>query len=166
MIPTPEATNHHIAYLSLGGNMGDVAQTIKSALEHLGASPKTRILACSDFYKTPPWGKTDQPDFINACAKVETSLPAQQLLEQCLEIERQMGRERIEHWGPRVLDMDILTFDDQIHDSENLTIPHPHMMERAFVLIPLLDIAPDLTVNGTAIVKAANQLDTSDITRL
>lgn len=166
MMTTPAPEEKHIAYLSLGGNMGDVAKAIEMALDKLDSLENCRVADRSAFYKTPAWGKTDQPDFINACAKVETSLPAQHLLDRCLDIEQQMGRVRLEHWGPRVLDIDILTFDDQQYDTKSLTLPHPHMMERAFVLIPLLDIAPDLRINGVAIAQAAAQLNSGDITRL
>ena len=136
------------ATLGLGGNIGDPVAAMALALRRLDARPDCRVAAVSRLYRTPPWGKTDQADFYNCCALVETTLSAKALLAVCLDIERDMKRERIERWGPRTIDIDILTYDDERHDEEALRVPHPRMTERAFVLMPLADIAPDLPVGG------------------
>ncbi|WP_280925021.1 MULTISPECIES: 2-amino-4-hydroxy-6-hydroxymethyldihydropteridine diphosphokinase [Ciceribacter] len=136
------------ATLGLGGNIGDPVAAMALALRRLDARPDCRVTAVSRLYRTPPWGKTDQADFYNSCALVETTLSAKALLAVCLDIERDMKRERIERWGPRTIDIDILTYDDERHGEEALKVPHPRMTERAFVLMPLADIAADLPVDG------------------
>ncbi|HAT86712.1 2-amino-4-hydroxy-6-hydroxymethyldihydropteridine diphosphokinase [Cohaesibacter gelatinilyticus] len=154
------------AFLSLGGNIGDAAQNIRNAVDRLDEHPNIKLTALSGFYKTPPWGNENQAPFVNACAEVETSLPAEELLVQCLQTEHDMGRERIEHWGPRIIDIDILTYGDERIQQDNLSVPHPYMMERAFVLVPLKDIAPEFTMKGQSIDQALTHLDISDIKRL
>lgn len=133
------------------------------ALRALDARPDCRITAVSRLYRTPPWGKTDQAFFFNACAKVDTSLQAEALLEVCLEIEREMKRERVERWGPRTIDIDILTHGVAALDNAKLQIPHPRMTERGFVLMPLADIAPDLVVNGRTIAAWLAEADVEGI---
>ena len=151
------------AYLGLGGNLGDPAVSMATALRILDEHPKVRVAAVSSVYKTPPWGKTDQPDFLNAVAEVETGLSAHALLDQCLEAERRLKRERKERWGPRIVDLDILWFAGrQIHEA-GLEIPHPRMLDRAFVLVPLAEIAPDLMLNGSTAALWAARADQQGI---
>ncbi|GLQ45424.1 2-amino-4-hydroxy-6-hydroxymethyldihydropteridine diphosphokinase [Dyella lipolytica] len=137
------------AYVALGSNLGDSRQQLLHALEALARLPDTRVLAHSRFYRTPPWGMHDQPDFLNAVAVLETPLPPHDLLDALLEIERHAGRERGgERWGPRTLDLDLLHVAGKTVSDERLTLPHPHIAERAFVLLPLSDVAPDLEIPG------------------
>lgn len=139
------------ATLGLGGNIGDPVAAMGLALRRLDARGDCRVTAVSRLYRTPPWGKTDQADFFNACAAIETTLSPLKLLETCLDIERDMKRVRNERWGPRTIDIDVLTYDGLEIDEQALTVPHPRMTERAFVLMPLADIAGDLKVKGRAV---------------
>jgi 2-amino-4-hydroxy-6-hydroxymethyldihydropteridine diphosphokinase len=140
-----------LATLGLGGNIGDPVRAMAAALATLDARADCRVAAVSRLYRTPPWGKTDQSYFFNACAAVETLMAPEALLGLCLSIERDMKRERIERWGPRTLDIDVLTFEGVEQDAPRLELPHPRMTERGFVLMPLADIAPELTVRGRAV---------------
>lgn len=154
------------AFLSLGGNLGDPAVAMGSALHMLDAAPDIEVVAVSSLYRTPPWGKTDQPDFLNAAAELRTTLSPRGLLDVCLEVERRLKRVRKERWGPRLIDMDILAFgDSKIHES-GLEIPHPRMLERAFVLVPLAEIAGDFTIEGLSVSSHLTNLDASGIERL
>jgi len=154
------------AYLSLGGNLGDPAASMGAALAMLDDDPATKVVAVSSLYRTPPWGKTDQPDFLNAAAELSTTLPARALLELCLEAERRLKRVRAERWGPRLIDIDILMFgDSEIHEP-GLELPHPRMLERAFVLAPLAEIAPSLLLKGIRASGRLAALDTAGIERL
>jgi 2-amino-4-hydroxy-6-hydroxymethyldihydropteridine diphosphokinase len=153
------------AYLSLGGNLGDASATIAEALRRLEAGG-ARIVARSADYATPPWGKLDQPGFINVCAEVATGLTPHALLGLCLATELSLGRRRIEKWGPRTIDIDVLLYGDEIVDTPDLKLPHPFMPERAFVLIPLMEIAPDLTIAGRSIGDIAADLPKDGIERL
>ncbi len=149
------------AALSLGGNIGDARATIAAALTALEASG-VRVVARSSDYRTRPWGKTDQPDFTNVSAVVETALPPLDLLAVCLDVERQLGRVRHERWGPRLIDIDLIAYDDVRMDTPALTLPHRHAHERGFVLIPLAEIAPDLLIGDrTAAELAARFADDS-----
>ncbi|WP_283194483.1 2-amino-4-hydroxy-6-hydroxymethyldihydropteridine diphosphokinase [Rhizobium sp. AN80A] len=139
------------ATLGLGGNIGDPVHAMALALRALDARADCRVVAVSRLYRTPPWGKTDQSFFFNCCAQVATSLQPEALLDVCLDIERGMKRERIERWGPRTLDIDVLTYGDISQDAPRLELPHPRMTDRGFVLMPLADFAPDLIVNGVAV---------------
>jgi 2-amino-4-hydroxy-6-hydroxymethyldihydropteridine diphosphokinase len=139
------------ATLGLGGNIGDPPHAMAEALRAIDARGDTSVVAVSKLYRTPPWGKTDQPDFFNACALINTSLAADRLLELCLSTELDMKRVRVERWGPRTIDIDILTYADLEISSKPLDIPHPRMTERGFVLLPLADIAADLTVSGKSV---------------
>lgn len=141
------------AYLGLGGNIGDVAAALVHALRRLAETPGVKLCSVSSVYRTPPWGKRDQPPFLNMAALIETTLPARALLGLCLDIERAMGRRRTERWGPRTLDIDILTYDEATVDEPDLKIPHPRIAERAFVLAPLAEIAPHLRFSGREIVQ-------------
>jgi 2-amino-4-hydroxy-6-hydroxymethyldihydropteridine diphosphokinase len=150
------------AAIGLGGNVGDAAATLREALQALDRLPATRLLRASPLYRTPAWGKTDQPDFVNAAALVETTLGARALLDALLEVERRFGRRREAgpQWGPRVIDLDLLLYGDRAIDEPGLRVPHPHLHERAFALLPLADIAPDMPVPGRGPVRALlSQLD-------
>ena len=134
-----------------------------AALQRLDSRSDCRVTAVSRLYRTPPWGKVDQADFYNSCASIETTLAPEPLLDACLDIEREMKRVRIERWGPRTIDIDILTYDDSVVDGEHLKIPHPRMTERSFVLMPLADIAPDLKVRGRAVADWLRDSDRAGI---
>ena len=153
-------------YLSLGGNLGDPAASMATALRLLDADDDTRVIAVSSLYRTPPWGKLDQPDFLNAAAEISTALAPRALLDLCLEAERKLKRVREERWGPRLIDIDILVFGDRIIHETGLEVPHPRMLERAFVLAPLAEIAPELAVGGRSVSERLSGVDTSGIERL
>lgn len=130
-------------FLGLGSNVGDRENQLKEAIRLLGEQPGIEVVKVSSFYETEPVGYVDQPDFLNLCIEIQTELSPKAVLESGLAIEQQLHRVRKERWGPRTLDIDILLYGDQIIEEEDLTIPHPRMTERAFVLIPLQEIAPD-----------------------
>lgn len=153
------------AALSLGGNIGDVRVTIASALHHLDTAG-VKVIARSSDYRTRPWGKTDQPDFTNVSAVVETPLPPLQLLATCLDVERQLGRVRHERWGPRVIDIDLIAYDDVSMETPELTLPHRHAHERGFVLIPLAEIAPDLLIGDRTVAELATRFANDSIEKL
>jgi 2-amino-4-hydroxy-6-hydroxymethyldihydropteridine diphosphokinase len=132
------------AYLGIGTNLGDRAANLERAIAELSASEGVTFQSRSSAIITPPWGKTDQPDFLNAVIGVDTSLSPRDLLELGLEIERKMGRIREEKWGPRLIDIDVLTYGDHRIETDGLSIPHPHMLDREFVMVPLREIAPHL----------------------
>jgi len=132
---------NHIVYLALGTNLGDRTVNLRAALAAL--SPDVKVIAESKVYETPPWGYEDQPAFLNMAVKCETALEPESLLKRIKQLEVRLGREQTFHWGPRLIDLDILFYDDLILKTESLTIPHPHLHERAFVLVPLAEIAPD-----------------------
>ena len=134
----------HTAYIALGANLGHREKNITAALQALEATREIKIAKVSSLYETVPVGGPPQDKFLNAVAQVKTSLDAPRLMSLCLRIEDSLGRKRGERWGPRPIDLDILLFDDEIHSSEELTIPHPMMHERRFVLEPLAEIAPDV----------------------
>jgi 2-amino-4-hydroxy-6-hydroxymethyldihydropteridine diphosphokinase len=136
------------AWVGLGGNTGDPVSTLRAATAQFDALPGTRVLLRSKLYRTPAWGVVAQPDFINGVVLLETSLDARGLLDGLLEIERAFGRERRERWGPRSLDLDLLLYGDCVIDLPGLHVPHPHLHERAFVLVPMLEIAPDVEIPG------------------
>ena len=151
--------------LGFGGNLGDPVATIEAALRRLEAEG-VRGTARSAFYRTRPWGRTDQPDFVNLCAAAETALPPRALLEAIRRVEAALGRERRDRWGPRVVDIDILTYGDCALDEPGLTIPHLRLTERAFVLVPLLEVAPDCTIAGRSVRDWAAGADRSGIERI
>jgi len=136
------------AYVGIGSNLGDPRRQIESALEELGRIPGTRLACCSSLYRSAPVGHAEQPDFLNAVARLETTVAAEPLLDELQGIERRHGRERGFANAPRTLDLDLLLYDGRVHDSPRLTLPHPRMHERAFVLAPLAEIAPDAEVPG------------------
>jgi 2-amino-4-hydroxy-6-hydroxymethyldihydropteridine diphosphokinase len=154
--------------LGLGGNVGDVRATLNRAVELLCDENDVHLVARSSDYRTPPWGVTDQPDFVNLCLVVETALSPHALLERVQAVEKALGRDRSKdvRWGPRPIDIDLLAYDAvQIHEPD-LQLPHPHMFERAFVLVPLAEIAPDRVVAGIKIAAALKRIDTSGVTPL
>ena len=143
-----------LAAVGLGANLGDAAATVHRAIDALASLSSTPVRA-SRLYRSRAWGRTDQPDFINAVAVIETTMSARTLLDHLLAIEREFGRTRIvgERWGPRTLDLDLLLHGDAIIDEPGLRVPHPHLHERAFVLLPLAEIAPDARIPGIGVAR-------------
>jgi 2-amino-4-hydroxy-6-hydroxymethyldihydropteridine diphosphokinase len=134
----------HTAFIALGSNLGDREKVLSAALRKLDQPPDVRVMKVSSFLDNPAvGGPVDSPTFLNAAAQVQTTLEAKSLLKRLLEIERSLGRHRCEKWGPRSIDLDLLLFDQQIIESEGLTVPHPLMHQRRFVLQPLAEIAGD-----------------------
>ena len=142
------------AYVALGANIGDPAATVLAAFAALADLPQSRVLRTSSLYRTVPLGIRNQPDFINAAAALETALGAEALLDALLAIETRFGRHRRGRNGPRTLDLDLLLHNDSQIDQPRLTVPHPRLHLRAFVLCPLAEIAPDLTIPGRGSVAA------------
>ncbi|WVT74970.1 2-amino-4-hydroxy-6-hydroxymethyldihydropteridine diphosphokinase [Sinorhizobium chiapasense] len=140
-----------VATLGLGGNLGDPRKAMAAALQALDRRTDCVVKAVSRLYRTPPWGKTDQAWFFNACAAVGTTLEPEALLDTCLDIERSMKRVRDERWGPRTLDIDVLTYEGVAQAETRLELPHPRMTDRGFVLMPLADIAADMQVRGRTV---------------
>jgi 2-amino-4-hydroxy-6-hydroxymethyldihydropteridine diphosphokinase len=155
-----------VAALGLGGNVGDVAATFRQALADIAAAPGVRLVAASSLYRTPPWGPVAQPPFLNMAALIRTTLTPHALLDLCLAIEARHGRVRAERYGPRTLDIDILSYGDVAMSEGRLTVPHPRLSERAFALVPLAEIAPGVTVGGVGAAEAAARLDRSGIERV
>jgi 2-amino-4-hydroxy-6-hydroxymethyldihydropteridine diphosphokinase len=141
------------SYIGIGSNLPDPVNNVQQAIRELKAIGE--VAACSSLYRTKPWGYTEQPDFINAVVALNVRCSAQQLLENLLNIEKQMGRERLIKWGPRIIDLDILLFGDSTICKPKLTIPHPHMYQRAFVLVPLAEIDPEYSAAVSNLPKAA-----------
>jgi 2-amino-4-hydroxy-6-hydroxymethyldihydropteridine diphosphokinase len=136
------------AYVALGANLGDPASTVRAAFGALANLPESRITRCSSLYRTTPVGIAEQPDFINAVVALATTLAPETLLDELLELESRFGRQRAEKNGPRTLDLDLLLYNDIFLDLPRLTLPHPRLHLRAFVLQPLAEIAPDLQIPG------------------
>jgi 2-amino-4-hydroxy-6-hydroxymethyldihydropteridine diphosphokinase len=137
----------HTVYLALGTNLGTRQDNLAEAQANL--PPAVRVLRASPVYETEPWGFADQPRFLNQVVQAETDLAPADLLAYLKQLEVELGRTPTFHYGPRLIDLDILLYDDQQIETPDLTIPHPHMAERAFVLIPLNDLAPQLVIPGT-----------------
>jgi len=155
------------AFIALGSNLGDPAGQIRSALRALDKLPDTRLVRQSAFYRNPPEGGLEQPEFVNAVARIETRIGPRALLDRLLEIERDHGRVRDYPNAPRTLDLDIVLYGDSMVQEPGLTIPHPRMLERVFVLAPLAEIAPDAVVPGTGrIADLAAKLDASGLVKL
>ena len=154
--------------LALGGNVGDKVLSLRQALRALASEPGIELTAVSRFYRTPPWGKTDQDWFVNACALARTSLKPEALLDRVKRLEVELGRKPAERWGPRVIDIDLIAYDDVTLKTGRLTLPHPELFNRAFVLVPLAEIAPDLVIAGSRVGEAAARLqtDASEVTPL
>jgi 2-amino-4-hydroxy-6-hydroxymethyldihydropteridine diphosphokinase len=144
------------AWIGLGGNFTGSETLMREALILLDAHVKIAVLRQSSVYRSPPWGATDQADFFNAVAELETSLPAAELLAELLDIEKRLGRDRGgPRWGPRGIDLDLLTYQDLMMSSEHLELPHPRMHLRAFVLVPLLDLEPGFEIPGIGTAQQA-----------
>ena len=131
-------------YIALGSNVGCKSHNMAQAVQLVAALPGTQVIKCSSLYKTAPWGKTDQDEFLNQVIEIETTLQPVQLLQELQNIEIKMGRQRKEKWGPRIIDLDILLYGNEVMDDPHLTIPHPHLRQRLFVLVPLAEIGADL----------------------
>jgi 2-amino-4-hydroxy-6-hydroxymethyldihydropteridine diphosphokinase len=149
-----------LAFIALGSNLAAPLEQVNAAVAALTEIPNSRIVAVSSFYRTPPLGPQDQPDYLNAAVALETGLTAEALLDNTQRIELQQGRERkAERWGPRTLDLDIMLFGEQVIDSERLTVPHYDMKNRGFMLWPLFEIAPELHFpDGVALRSVLTQL--------
>ena len=154
--------------IALGGNIGDVRETFRKAIANILGMTQAALLARSSDYATPPWGDEQQPRFINACIEIETGLDPHALLFTLHRIEQKFGRDRSreQRWGPRTLDLDLIAYDDVSLQKPELTLPHPRLFERAFVLVPLVEIAPDRLIAGRSIAAALAQLPTLGIERL
>lgn len=156
------------ALLALGGNVGDVRATFDRAAAMLCDGAAVRLKSRSSDYRTPPWGVTDQAPFINAVIAVATALPPHELFARALTVERALGRNRTRElrWGPRTIDIDLLAYDDLTLNDADLTLPHPRLFERAFVLMPLAEIAGERTIAGVRVRDALAHVDTSRIEKL
>ena len=153
-------------YLGLGANLGDRRANLRAALERL--APDLHVEAVSSLYETDPVGPRDQPKFLNACCLATTELPARAVLERLLAVERALGRERGERWGPREIDLDLLLYGDAVIDEEGLHVPHPELANRAFVLVPLAEIAGDARDprSGSTIGELADAVDRAGVVLL
>ncbi|EAX48681.1 2-amino-4-hydroxy-6-hydroxymethyldihydropteridine pyrophosphokinase [Thermosinus carboxydivorans Nor1] len=151
--------------LGFGSNIGDREENIRLAIQFLGEDPLIEVLRVSSLYETEPVGKKDQPAFLNAVASIVTAYGPEQLLATCLRVERTLGRVRTLRWGPRTIDIDILVYNDVCMKTDTLTLPHPRILERRFVLVPLQEIAGDLPVYGdlTAAELLARTADNSKV---
>jgi 2-amino-4-hydroxy-6-hydroxymethyldihydropteridine diphosphokinase len=156
------------ALLALGGNVGAVRDTLDRAVAMLCEGSDVRLLARSADYSTPPWGVTDQPPFVNLCIAVETDLAPRALLARTQAVERALGRDRTRerHWGPRAIDIDLLAYDDLALATPDLTLPHPRLFERAFVLVPLAEIVPERAITGIRVRDALARVDARGIEKL
>lgn len=156
------------ALIALGGNIGDVRSTFDRALAMLCDGDAVRLAARSSDYRTPPWGVVTQPPFVNCCAIIETALSPFALLERAQATERAFGRtrEREQRWGPRTLDIDLIAYDDTATATPDLVLPHPRLFERAFVLLPLAEIAPERVIAGVRVADALARLDARGIEKL
>jgi len=156
------------ALIGLGGNVGDARATLDDAVRRFCDGVEVKLVARSADYRTPPWGVRDQPDFVNLCLRVATDLSPQELLARALAVEAGLGRNRAveRRWGPRVVDIDLLAYDDLALDEPGLVLPHPRLAERAFVLVPLMEIAPDWRIGGETVRAFAARLDAAGVERL
>jgi 2-amino-4-hydroxy-6-hydroxymethyldihydropteridine diphosphokinase len=156
------------ALIALGGNVGDVRVTFQKAIAHICGMTQAALLARSSDYVTPPWGGIEQEPFINACIEIDTPLDPHALLFALQKIETRLGRDRAreKRWGPRTLDLDLIAYDDVSMQKPELTLPHPRWFERAFVLVPLAEIAPERVIAGRRVASALAPLPTDGIERL
>ncbi len=156
------------AFVALGGNVGDVRSTFRQAITLLCDGSAVRLTARSSDYRTPPWGVTDQPPFVNAVIGMTTSLSPHELLARAEQCERALGRDRTHErrWGPRSIDIDLLAYDALVLNDPHLILPHPHLFERAFVLVPLAEIAPERVIAGVRVRDALQRVDASGIEKL
>lgn len=156
------------AIVALGGNVGEVRATFRKAIANVCDVAQATLLARSSDYATPPWGDEQQPPFVNACIEIETSLDPFALLAVLQRVEQAFGRDRVteRRWGPRTLDLDLIAYDDVSLQNDDLTLPHPRLFERAFVLVPLAEIAPDRLIGGRRVSSSLATLSTAGIERL
>jgi 2-amino-4-hydroxy-6-hydroxymethyldihydropteridine diphosphokinase len=156
------------ALVAFGGNVGDVRATLARAVTEFCDGAEVKLVRRSSDYQTPPWGLTDQPPFINLCLLVDTALSPKALLDRAQGVERGLGRDRAkeQRWGPRPIDIDLIAYDDVATDEPGLKLPHPRVLERAFVLVPLNEIAPDWVVAGVRVTDALGRVDQAGIMRL
>jgi 2-amino-4-hydroxy-6-hydroxymethyldihydropteridine diphosphokinase len=154
--------------IALGGNVGDVRQTFRRAIANICGMAQAVLVARSSDYATPPWGDEDQDRFVNACIEIDTRLDPHALLYTLHKIETKFGRDRSREtrWGPRTLDLDLIAYDDAVLDKPELKLPHPRLFERAFVLVPLAEIAPDRMIAGRTPAEALATVSTAGIERL
>jgi 2-amino-4-hydroxy-6-hydroxymethyldihydropteridine diphosphokinase len=150
------------ALIGIGSNVGDKAENIARAVSLLTADGAVRLVKASGLYRSPPWGILDQDWFVNAAAAVATAVTAHELLRRCLAVEDEMGRVRRQKWGPRLVDVDVLTYRAQTIDTPDLKVPHPFIEQRPFVLVPLLEIAPGERIRGRTVRDLARAIDVSD----
>lgn len=156
------------ALIALGGNVGDVRATFNKAIANICGMTQGELIARSSDYATPPWGDEHQDRFINAAIEIDTALDSLTLLQTLHKIEKRFGRDRASErrWGPRTLDLDLIAYDDAVIDRPDLKLPHPLLFERAFVLVPLVEIAPERIVAGRSLEQALAQLSQAGIERL
>lgn len=153
-------------FVGLGGNVGDPAATMAGAVKLLRDDPEISVVAVSSLYRTPPWGKLDQPDFLNAVVELRTKLEPRQLLDKCLEIERYFKRERRDRWGPRTIDLDIIAYGSRSLTEDGLEIPHPRLASRAFVLVPMNEIASEFRIGDAKVKSLCETVDTVGISKI
>ncbi|MEG8098880.1 2-amino-4-hydroxy-6-hydroxymethyldihydropteridine diphosphokinase [Candidatus Liberibacter brunswickensis] len=149
--------------IGLGSNIGNKKEHIAQSLKLLNSREDCKVISVSRLYKTLPWGKKNQDFFLNATALIETIVMPNELLNILLSIENKLNRKRNELWGPRTIDLDILIFENHECTTDLLTIPHPYIIERPFVIAPLADIAPDIIIKGLSIKKLFDEIDISEI---
>lgn len=166
-IPFSSGSQYHQTAIALGSNLGDSRRILENALQTLNSFPKITVNRRSSWYQTAPIGPS-QPDYLNGCALLEVHLKPQELLHILLEIEDRFGRIRQELWGPRTLDLDLILFENLILDTPDIQIPHPRMRGRAFVLVPLAEIAPNWIdpVSGETIAELVNKVDPSGVSKV
>ena len=162
------APPRRIAWVGLGSNLAGPREQVELGLDALARLPRSQLQQRSRLYRSAPWGVRDQPEFVNAVAAIETEVAPRELMAALLDIERSFGRVRnADRWGPRILDLDLLLYADGVIDEPGLRIPHPHLHERAFVLLPLAEIAPHLQIPGRgSISDLVARVDVSDCQRL
>ncbi len=154
------------AYLGLGSNIGDKREYIDKAIELVGQNKEIEVLKTSSYYETEPVGYKEQEWFLNVVIEIKTDLKPYDLLEYCMETEQKLKRVRKIRWGPRTIDIDILLYGDLNLDDDKLTIPHPRMIERAFVLVPLLEIAPNISINNMSLEDKLKALSSAEIRKV
>lgn len=156
------------ALIALGGNVGDVRGTFRRAITNICGMAQAALIARSSDYSTAPWGELNQDRFINACIEIDTPLDPHALLFTLHRIERRFGRDRAreQRWGPRTLDLDLIAYDDRTINAPDLILPHPRLFERAFVLVPLAEIAPDRVIAGRTVLDVLRNIPTDGIERL
>jgi len=156
------------AWIAFGSNLGDSRALVARAIAMLTDTPEVRLIARSSDYRTAPWGVTDQPAFINTCIAVRTTLSPHALLGRAHAVERALGRDRAREtrWGPRTADIDLIAYEGVTLGAPDLTLPHPRLFERAFVLKPLAEIAGDLVIAGRSVGDAAAQIDAAGVEKL